>query len=365
MKSSRNHFRIISSMLIGFILTGICIWGSFFAFTSFYNYTYNAIESDYLRRKNPNISETSLRILANTTVDEISKTLYENNIISNPYWFILEAKLYKYPDVLKPGTYSISSNMSNTEILDLLTTDKSTKKTLKFTIPEGFSIEQIAQRLEDEKIVSQKDFLKAVSERSYDFAFLKNVPQDAKYPLEVYLFPDTYTVREGVTPEEIIIMMLNRFEQVSSQYTQQDAASLYSFHDIITIASIIEQEAQASEERPIISGVIYNRLGEDMKLQMCSTVQYVLQKRKAALSYDDLKIESPYNTYVYDGLPVGPICSPGEDSIKAAFMPEQHNYFFFVLKGDDTGTHSFSRTASEHEYNKNKYVQTVDKNFIE
>ncbi len=365
MKSSRNHLRVIFSMILGLALTGICIWGSFFAFTSLYKYTYGAIEGDYLRRKNPNISETSVKILANTTIEEISKVLYENELISNSYWFMFEAKIYKYPDTLKPGTYSISSNMSNTEILDLLTADKSSEKTLKFTIPEGFTIEQIAQRLEDEKIVSQGDFLKAISERSYDYEFLKNVPQDTKYPLEGYLFPDTYTVREGVTPEEIIIMMLNRFEKVTNQYIQQDDASLYSFHEVIAIASIIEQEAQASEERPIISGVIYNRLREDMKLQMCSTIQYVLQKRKSALSYDDLEIESPYNTYLYAGLPVGPICSPGEESIKAAFMPEQNDFFFFVLKGDDTGTHSFSKTASEHAYNKNRYQQTVDKNFIE
>lgn len=365
MKNSRSYFRVITSTIIGFIITGIGIWGSILAFTASYQYTYGAIENDYLRRKNPNISETSIKILEDTTIDEIAKVLYENNLISNPYFFTVEAKLYKYPDTLKPGIYSISSNMSNTEILDLLTADETSETLLKFTIPEGYTIEQIAQTLEDEKIVSKADFLKAVTERSYDYDFLKNVPQDAKYPLEGYLFPDTYTVREGITPEEIIIMMLNRFEAVTSQYVAQDATSLYSFNDIITIASIVEEEAQASEERPVIAGVVYNRLRENMKLQMCSTIQYVLQKRKSSLSYDDLKIDSPYNTYLHDGLPVGPICSPGEEAIKAAFMPEQHDYFFFVLKGDGTGTHSFSKTASEHEYNKNRYKQTVDKNFIE
>ncbi|WP_074463578.1 endolytic transglycosylase MltG [Cellulosilyticum sp. I15G10I2] len=361
-----STIRFTLSTILSLALLIVCIVGSARAFSYFFNYTSNIVESDASREKNPNIKEISIEILKGTTVKELADLLYENDFISNPFYFRLESKLSKLDTQLKPGKYSISSNMSNTQILKLLTSDMTVaEETIKFTIPEGYTIIQIADRLENLNIISKESFLDAVNNREYDYAFLRNLPRDTKYALEGYLFPDTYIVRKGATPEEIIIKMLNRFQEIISQYSNYINSSEYSLHEVLAIASIIEQEAKLSEERPIIAGVIYNRLNSDMKLQMCSTVQYVLEKRKAALSYADLEVVSPYNTYTNTGIPIGPICAPGAESISAALMPDTNDYYFFVVKNEAEGSHSFSATASEHERNKTRYKQSVDKNFYE
>lgn len=366
MKKNKNQGRLIAHFFLNIVLLLITIMGSFFAFSKGYGYTVGILEEARLRKANPNIREVLLEVTPTTSFEEIADTLYDEKFIAYKDWFLFQGKLEDITQQLNPGTYSISSNMSNEEILSLLSSSKEEKEeTVKFTIPEGFTITQIADRLDSEGIVPKEDFLRAVNEREYDFPFLKEAPRNTKYKLEGYLFPDTYIVRKGATAEEIIIQMLNQFEAITSQYSQYLYGSIYTLHDVVTIASIIEQEAKLDEERAIISGVIYNRLEANMKLQMCSTIQYVLEKRKANLSYDDLKVESPYNTYKYEGLPLGPISSPGEASLKAAFLPEENNFFFFVLKDSKTGAHAFGTTAAEHENNAIRYQQTVDKNFYE
>ncbi len=361
-----STIRFTLSTILSLALLTVCIVGSVKAFSYFFNYTSNIIENDTSRERNPNITEITVDVSKQTTIKEVAALLYENQFISNPFYFTLESKMSKLDDQLKPGKYSISSNMSSGQILKLLTSDMTVaEETIKFTIPEGYTIIQIADRLENLKIVSREDFLDAVNNREYDYSFLKNIPSGTKYILEGYLFPDTYIVRKGATPEEIIVKMLNRFQEVISPYSNYINSSSYNLHELLAIASVIEQEAKLSEERPIIAGVIYNRLNSEMKLQMCSTVQYVLEKRKATLSYADLEVLSPYNTYTNVGLPLGPICAPGAESISAALMPDTHDYYFFVVKNEAEGSHSFSSTASEHERNKSRYKQSVDKNFHE
>jgi len=358
--------RFVLSTILSLALLAICIVGSMKAFSYFFNYTSNVITTDALRGTNPNITGITLEISNTTTIKDIAAYLYEKEYISNPYYFRLESKLGKLDNKLKPGKYSISSNMSSDQILKLLTSNMiNEEETIKFTIPEGYTIVQIAEKLESMKIVSKEDFYNAVNNKAYDYAFLKDIPLTVKYALEGYLFPDTYIIRKDATPEEIIIKMLDRFEEVTSQYSNYIDTSKYNLNQILSIASIIEQEAKLSEERPIISGVIYNRLNDGMNLQMCSTVQYVLEKRKASLSYEDLEIASPYNTYKNEGLPVGPICCPGEESISAALMPEENDYYFFVVKDEEQGSHSFSTTIEEHAQNKSRYQQSIDKNFYE
>ncbi|MEG0501909.1 MAG: endolytic transglycosylase MltG [Cellulosilyticaceae bacterium] len=365
MQKKRSNIRIFCHILIGLIFISLGIAGSAFAFLNGYTYTLGVMEESKARTLNPNIKQYTLEITSETTLESLADILFEQDFIVHKKWFMATGKIDDAEESFIPGQYSISSNMSNSEILGLITQVPKQENTIKFTIPEGFTVAKIANRLHDQGIVDREDFLKAVNERDYDYDFLKDLPQDSKYKLEGYLFPDTYIINKGATPEEIIIKMLNRFEQVIGLYSKYLRETSYTLHEIITIASIIEQEAKLSDERPIISGVIYNRLDSNMKLQMCSTVQYVLEKRKANLSYNDLEIDSPYNTYTYAGLPVGPICAPGEEAIQAALLPENNDYFFFVLKDATSGSHIFSSTASEHECNKIKYQQSVDKNFYE
>ncbi|MGL6173586.1 MAG: endolytic transglycosylase MltG [Cellulosilyticaceae bacterium] len=364
MKKGKTYLRLLLNLFItiGILIFGIA--GSSLAFSEGFNYTLNILEESKARQLNPNIRQVQVEVTDSFTIEELTNLLYENNFIVNKLSFSLLGQLNNSNQKFIPGNYSISSNMTNSEILDLLTTSIHEENTVKFTIPEGFTVSQIANRLDDLDIVMKEDFFKAVNERDYAYAFLSNIPSDSKHKLEGYLFPDTYIVNKDVTSEEIIIKMLNRFEQVMSQYSQYIYNSPYSLHELVTIASIIEHEAKLSEERPVISGVIYNRLESNMMLQMCSTVQYDLQKRKSNLSYEDLEIDSPYNTYKQEGLPLGPICAPGEESLKAAMLPEAHDYYYFVLKDPKVGSHAFSRNASEHEQNKLTYVQITDKNFI-
>lgn len=365
MGNQNGKKRICYHTIFGILLLLIGISGSYTAFIKGYNYTLSIMEDTTTRKNNPNIREFDLVITPNSNARTVSSELLSNNFITKQKLFLIEAKLKHFDSKIIPGTYAISSNMSSSDIINFLTQTTKVEETIKFTIPEGFTVAQIAERLEKENIVTKDDFLKAANTRKYDYKFLKDIPKDTKYPLEGYLFPDTYEVRKGISPEEIIVMMLNRFEYVINQYSTYIHNSSYSLHDIVTIASIIQQEAKLTEERPIISGVIYNRLNAKMKLQMCSTIQYVLEKRKTNLSFSDLEIDSPYNTYKYDNLPVGPISCPGEESLSAALQPESHSYLYFVLKNSNTGAHIFSTTSEEHANNKIKYQQSIDKNFVE
>ena len=370
MAKRKNVMRMMVCTLISALLimmsAKICISIT----QSAYHYTEDIIVSEAERVKSTDVSKMTLTITQDTTIDDIAKSLYEEGCITNETYFIAEAKLNHQTSGFIPGDYSISSNMSSGKILNLITTNITDEsETIKFTIPEGYTIDQIANLLDDKNIVSKDNFLNAVQNRNYEseYSFLKNVPHNDqyKYKLEGYLFPDTYIVHKDITSEEIIIMMLNRFEEILSRYTTYISSSPYSVHELLTVASIVEQEAKLDEERPMIAGVIYNRLNADMKLQMCSTVQYSLNKRKNKLALNDLSKDSPYNTYLYYGLPIGPICNPGEACLKAALMPSTHDDYYFVLEDENTGSHYFSQTLEEHNAAKNQYHQTKDINFTE
>lgn len=365
MKKRNPTKRVVVNLILSFLLIVIATCGSIISFSKSFDYSFQMIDEDNSRPFNSNIHDITITISKDSTLQSIADLLYDQNFIGNKFWFLLESRLYKLSDKLKPGTYLVRNNMTNHEIVELLTSEKKTPDEIQFTIPEGFTIMQIAQRLDSAQIVSKEDFIDAVNNHSYDYDFLQNLPAGIDYKLEGYLFPDTYRIQVGTTAEEIVTMMLDRFVAITNLYTQYLYDSDYTLHDILTIASIIEHEAKLDEERPIIAGVIYNRLENVMKLQMCSTVHYALGERKTALAYEDLKVDSPYNTYLYEGLPVAPICNPGESALRAAFMPDTNDFYYFVLKDVNQGSHVFSQTAAEHSLNKDRYKQSQDINFID
>ena len=366
MIKARPKLRIIRSMLFNCILFIVMGFICPLVLYASYRYTHHIIDNNTTRENNSMISEMTITIDEHTSLNNLTQQLAENNFISNPLSFYLEAQLAKVTPPFNPGQYVISSNMSHSEILELITTDITNQdNTITFTIPEGYTISQIANKLDAENIIDKDTFLKAVQTKTYDYDFLQAVPDSTNYKLEGYLFPDTYIVRKDATAEEIIIKMLNRFQEITSRYNTYLTHTNYSLHEVLTIASMIESEAKLNEERSTIAGVIYNRLNAHMNLQMCSTIQYLLDKRKANLSFENLKVDSPYNTYLYAGLPPGPICSPGEASFEAALLPEVHDYYYFVLSDENTGSHAFSQTASEHNVAKSHYKQSIDKNFYE
>jgi len=301
-----------------------------------------AIDSD--------IKEVEIVIPVGTSSQGIAKILKENNLIRNELVFRIFARYEKMDGKFKAGKYLLNNGMTQEEIMKKLVEGGIAKDYVTFTIPEGFELRQIADRLSEMGLVDKDDFLElasTVSNFSSEFEFLKEIPQELS--LEGYLYPDTYQVYTDADEEDIIRKMLTRFESLYTDEIKNRAQELgMSLNEVITLASIIEREGKIDEEREIISAVFHNRLKSGMMLQSCATVQYILGERKPVLSNEDIAIESPYNTYLNQGLPPGPIASPGIKSIIAAVNPADVNYMYFVFNEDEKGTHTFSVTYEEH-----------------
>jgi len=215
----------------------------------------------------------------------------------------------------------------------------------RITFPEGFTLKQIADRIAaSDLLISRQAFVEAARADTVKDLVLFSFESD---DLEGYLFPDTYEFAVGTPAYEVVSVMVNNFElKVVENNQPQIANSPYSLHELVTIASLIEREARVDKDRRLISSVIYNRLRRGMKLQIDATVQYALPEHKERLLHSDLRVESPYNTYLHAGLPPGPICNPGLACLEAALSPAETDYLYYVVGAD--GAHIFSKTYPEH-----------------
>ena len=294
-----------------------------------------------------------IEIPKGSTVRSVSKILKEEDLIKDSFVFELYCKINEKADKIKAGRYNISSSMKVSEIVDVLVSGKALIDTVKLTIPEGYNLAQIADRINSLGVVSQESIQAALKADVYEYEFIEQIPEREK-KLEGYLFPDTYEIYKNTTAEAIIRKLLERFDDVFTEEFRNRAEELnMSIDQVVTLASIIEREARLDKERKTISGVFHNRLKKKMLLQSCATVQYLLKEPKEELLYEDLEIDSPYNTYKYAGLPPGPIASPGLASIEAALYPEDTDLlYFFAL---DDGSHVFTKTYNEHINAQNKY----------
>ena len=293
----------------------------------------------------------SVIISSGSSTGQIGQILEEEGIISSADKFKIWSRIKGYDSRYKAGTYTLSPSMDFQEIADIIVSGKVT--TVNFTIPEGYTIYQTASAIAAKGLGDYDTLVSLIEAGDYEYDFLKDA-QNNKNKLEGYLFPNTYTVDEGMNEEQIIKVMLDQFEKQPYKVYAESGSS-YSLNDIITVASIIERECKVDEERPLVASVIYNRLAKGMPLQMCSTVQYVLGKQKEVLTYADTRIESPYNTYTNTGLPPGPICSPGLAAIKAALNPADTDYLYFVLSEKLDGTSNFSSDYAQFEKDKAAY----------
>jgi len=308
-----------------------------FIFSLFFLITILFITAIYFPLDENSTTQKVVNIPSGTNAKEIVDVLEKNEIIrKNNYTFRILTKLLKLEDQLKYGEYNLKPSMNMLQILDKLV--KGEVITYKITIPEGYTCTQIAELLDKKEVAEKEAFLKLV--------------KDSEKTLEGYLFPDTYEVPKKYGAEKMVKAMLSNFDQIAleNKFTNKVEKIGFSLDEIIILASIIEKEAKFNDEKNKISTVFHNRLKIGMKLQSCATIQYILGEPKEILDENDLKIVSPYNTYLYKGLPPGPICNPGLDSIKAALEPEEGDYLFFVLGENDR--HIFSKTYQEHLMNK-------------
>ena len=281
---------------------------------------------------------------------KIAKELKSHNLIQSEFFFKVVSRVLGKDAKYNYGKFEIERSSGYMALFERLTAPANVVESEKVTIPEGYEIYKIADLLESKGLIDKDKFYYLVDNGNFDYEFIKDIPK-REMRLEGYLFPDTY---EFVANDEygIINEMLGRFEQFYNKYKEHIDNSYLSTDELITLASIIEREA-GSADKKLVSSVFHNRIlsPEYPYLQSCATVQYVLRERKAVLTHADTQIDSPYNTYINPGLPVGPIASPGEEAIRAALFPEDTEYFFFVLGSD--GTHHFAKTYDEHLNYKN------------
>lgn len=315
------------------------------------NYIYMSLEPVHTKE---NAIEVSVFIPSGSNTDTITDILHNSNLIKNEIIFKLAAKLKGMDGRLKAGNYILNTSMSSEEILNELVEGGVLKETTKFTIPEGFELRQIADRLSEQGLINRDKFMEITSDIDNfrgEYEFIDEL--SSGITMEGYLFPDTYEIFIDATEEEIVNKMLSRFENVYKEKLKDQTFKMgLDLNQFITLASIIEREAMADDERPVVAGVFYNRLDINMPLQSCATVQFVLGERKPILSTKDTEITSPFNTYINNGLPPSPIASPGLESIEAALNPKETEYLYFVAKPD--GTHVFNTDYDDHIRAKNR-----------
>jgi len=273
----------------------------------------------------------------------VSEVLEKERIIKNRHFFVLLAMILGKKAQIKAGEYDLHTRMLPLEVLDALV--KGQAKQHLVTIPEGYTLSQIADLLEDLNLVEKKGFLQKAS--SPAFINVLGLSELAGTTLEGYLFPDTYHVFREMDPEEVIQMMVHQFKKVFGPDLVQRASELgISEKEAVILGSIIEKETSLPEEKPLISAVFHNRLRRNIPLQSDPTVIYGIKNFDGNLTKEHLFRPTPYNTYLFVGLPPTPICNPGKESLLAALHPAPVPYLYFVSKND--GSHYFSSEIDEH-----------------
>ncbi len=313
--------------------------------------------ASYIFASSPVTTDTVVYIPKGAGVRTIKTLLASQGLINDDIRFLALARLSGTSRHLRAGEYLIPPHLKPLQILQLL--KKGDVVRHQITIPEGMTVRQIAAILEQDNWIDLQSFI----ELTRDQKFIQTIGFNLD-SLEGYLFPDTYSLTRGeVTEESIIEMMTSRFFSVWKELTE-NAPDLVR-HRIVTLASIVEKETGDPSERSLISRVFLNRLEKKMRLQSDPTVIYGLTDFSGNLTRQDLKLKSPYHTYYIPGLPPGPICNPGRESIAAVLHPADAPYFYFVSKNN--GTHHFSTTLKEHnqavrKYQKNKLSRNAQKN---
>ena len=284
------------------------------------------------------------RVESGMSAANIADQLKKDQLIDNVAAFRTEAKISGLEKSLQAGAYRLTRGMSVRQIIDVFAAGK--VEQIAFTVPEGYTVTQIAELIEQMKLGKKARFLELA--RNYaPYEYMQTENPDVVYKAEGFLFPSTYYLSADMNEKQVLAMMAAEFnKRFTPEKQQQLAAKGLTARQWVTMGSLVEKEAQVETDRPLIAGVFYNRLYDEMPLQSCATIQYIIGYPKAELTVADTERPSPYNTYLHPGLPPGPIANPGAAALMAALEPAQTEYKFFVVQ--QNGAHRFSRTYDEH-----------------
>ena len=304
------------------------------------------------RAADPGAQSTTFLVGKGDTAVAVAHRLAEAKVISRPIVFLLPLFEAGKEESLQAGTYRVSAAMRPADLSQLF--QRGYGEQLVLRVIDGWRLTEIAAEVQARfPTVSGDAFTKAAVAGNYRYDFLAEVK--AGTPLEGFLFPDTYFFSADATAEDVVRTLLDTFQRRSGAVVMAAAQKRkVKVYDIVTIASIVEREARDRKEAPTIASVYWNRIDRGMALDADPTIQYALGAWRE-LMLADLKVDSPYNTYLNPGLPPTPICAPGADALAGAADPATTEYLFFVAKNDGTGDHAFARTIEEHEANRVKY----------
>lgn len=343
-------------------------------------FTVNYVLSNYIEPVDVNdATPIEVVIPKSSSASTIARILYqacgedEEGLIPSTAVFKVYVDFVGKANKMQAGTYILSRNMSLKQIVDIICAGNPPQQSIKLTIPEGYTIVDMANVLVEKGLLPNVSaFLDACTDRGdfESFQFLPEQAEGRKYLLEGYLFPDTYEVFVDASAQSIIIKMLNRFNEVfTDEYIARAQELGMTMDEVVTLASLIEREAQVDTDFAKVSAVFHNRIKREMRLESCASLSYVLNVKKYTFTQTELATESPYNTYRRAGLPIGPISNPGKLAIEAALYPNQEyldeGYLYFcngklqVTAADGTVTHNyalvFDKTYEEHQQHVLEY----------
>ncbi|MFC1787651.1 endolytic transglycosylase MltG [Patescibacteria group bacterium] len=321
----------LASLVVVIILFGSMLWDALFI------------------APGPEAQEIEFVVESGQGLSVISQNLADQNLVSSPWLFQVFTSLTDQDTKIKAGSFTLKEGMSYNLILEVLTAVQ-TREEVQVTIPEGFNLRQIGGRVREALPEISEDEWKAVigvkSELKDQLAILENIPEGLD--LEGYLFPDTYRFFPEDKAVKVVTVMVQTME--SRLEALVDSSEMENLHDTLTLASIIQREVRGEQEMKMVADIFQKRLNIDMALQADSTVNYVTDGDSPSVSYDDLQIDSPYNTYKYPGLPPGPISNPGVAAIEAALHPDANDYYYFLTTPE--GEVKYGRTLEEHNFNR-------------
>ena len=291
-----------------------------------------------------------VKITRGMTTAEIAEQLSSKGVISNSWKFRILSRMRGYDGQMKTGTYIFTAGMSDEEVFEIIL--NGAKHLARLTIPEGFTVKEIAARLYELDLADREDFLKAAE----NFKPYNYITPNANvfYAAEGFLFPETYEIESDYSIEEILKLMSDEFDKRLTDEMRAKAKEMnLSIYELVTLASLVEKEVRYAEDRPVVAQILLKRLKMNMPLQTDATLQYLMDAPKEDVSIEDTKIDSPYNTYQNAGLPPGPIANPGIEAIEAVLNPADTDYLYFVA--DREGHNHYAYSYEEHLNLVNQY----------